>query len=101
MNWFNVSPPSFARKLLDRCVTFQTVENRNPQFPLFFEPFVRRFPLFVCLFVCLLVTLVTGPTAAPLSVVRCRVEGDICKADEKACFRVLPVSSSCVRQWKV
>jgi hypothetical protein len=52
MNWFNVSPPSFARKLIDRCVTFQTMENKknkkNPQFPLFFEPVVC---LFVCLFV--------------------------------------------------
>jgi hypothetical protein len=54
---------------------------------------VRGIPLFVCLFVCLFVAGARhGPTAAPLSVVRCRVEGDICKVDETACFRVLAAS---------
>jgi hypothetical protein len=69
MNWFNVSPPSFARKLIDRCVTFQTMENKkNKKKILSFLCSLNL--LFVCLCVCLSLALVTGLTAAPLSVVR-------------------------------
>jgi hypothetical protein len=53
MNWFNVSPPSFARKLIDRCVTFQTMENKKTQ--KISVSFVLLNLLFVCLFVCLFV----------------------------------------------